>query len=93
MILAFREVLLCASVYELMTLLCTPMETHCQHGGSGAAKLQYDSDQWLFEVGAINRLKLLLVVSNYHFFFFYQDALGQQNSLSRPTVLLLSATE
>lgn len=61
MILAFREVLLCASVYELMTLLCPPMETHCQHSGSGAAKLQYDSDQWLFEVDAINRLKALFV--------------------------------
>lgn len=38
MSLAFREVLLCASVYELMTLRCPPMETRCQHGGSGAAK-------------------------------------------------------
>lgn len=48
MIVAFGEVLLCASVYELMTLLCPPVETHCQHSGSGAAKLQCDSDQWGF---------------------------------------------
>lgn len=61
MILAFREVLLCASVYELMTLLCPPKETHCRHSGSGAAKLQYDSDQWLFEVDAVNRLEALFV--------------------------------
>lgn len=61
MILAFREVLLCASVYELMTLVCPPMETHGRHSDSGAAKLQYDSDQWPFEVDAINRLKSLIV--------------------------------